>query len=539
MATRFAGSRQLDERRRRRLATENDETGSPPRYVAPPANSARFAPAPPSHERDDQPAGLPFPKLVSPRIWKHLFIGAVAFVAGGGILWTGSQQTALGHAGGPGLVRLFNLTDSPAVACYNSALLLLAAQLALLIRWVRSQSLHDFGGRYTIWGWAALSLLVFAGSIATNAHLAFSESIHWRWQLGFERSETLVWLIPAVTMGAALFWLLERDMRGSRLSRYLLWTAGFSFVGAIILQLAPVEIADAHKQRLFKTGASMMGHWAVFLSLLVHARHVIYQTAEPPELAAGLLTRTWRKLRALLKRKRRDIDDEPPQNAASATTEAASKAATKSVPAKKGAAKDVTSPNEAAKSETRAAQESAAQQKPAAKTARPKKKPTAKKKKTTKAVAAQVSDPSAEEANNNCLPDEGLPDEGLTAESLTAEDPTAKRSTAKNSSSKKATTKSPPVEEDLVETTTRQTSRRDRPAAKKSARSARNQEASDNSAKDEDTTQNDAINEDSTKEPLIMRTDGPQEKPDLKGLSKRERRMALKQWREEQRAAGH
>ena len=80
-----------------------------------------------------------------------------------------------------------------------------AAQLALVIGWVRGHCLTDFDGRYRAWTRVAVSWLVIAGVVGTGAHQSISQLL--LMQFGFEtvwQRETLAWLLPLGALVASV-----------------------------------------------------------------------------------------------------------------------------------------------------------------------------------------------------------------------------------------------------------------------------------------------------------------------------------------------
>ena len=278
MTASFAGSRSVDERRRRRLATESDD----PTFE----NDLTISEEPPaSAVADDvsrQPAAAHFPlrKVISQKLWKHWAVAFLCLAFGAGFLYCGYRAADLGEKLGPGFARLFDLSNGPVFRCYRSVLMILAGQLALLVFWARSGSLQDFAGRYRLWVWVAGAWFWFAFCTASSAHHAWSESVLWLWDAPLRHRETLCWLIPATVMGAGLLWMLHRDMRDCRSSLSMLWLAA----GLLLTACAQTLLTNVSWNELIQPAVAMGGVLCLFTSMLLHARYVIYQSAEPPPL---------------------------------------------------------------------------------------------------------------------------------------------------------------------------------------------------------------------------------------------------------------
>src|SRR5262249_32547873 len=97
----------------------------------------------------------------------------------------------------------------------------LAAGLATLVGWFRSQSQSDFHGRYRLWTWAAIVFLAWGFCAGTDIHTAVGAVAgpQLRWPVW--RAETVVWLAPAMLAGLSVWWLVGRDFTRSRLNLVL------------------------------------------------------------------------------------------------------------------------------------------------------------------------------------------------------------------------------------------------------------------------------------------------------------------------------
>jgi len=152
----------------------------------------------------------------------------------------------------------------------------------MLIFWVRSKSLQDFVGHYRVWAWTAAVWLMFGGVVATDAHVAFSESVFWFWNGEFWRKETLCWLIPAAIGGCFVLRCLNQDMCDCRSSLTLLWLAAASYLLSSLLKLEIIVLLPQPWYDLASMGTFMFGSLFLFLSMLLHARYVIYESCEAP-----------------------------------------------------------------------------------------------------------------------------------------------------------------------------------------------------------------------------------------------------------------
>jgi hypothetical protein len=293
MAAQFAGSRSLDERRRRRLATESEETV--PEAATAPVPRRVASSKPQSTARG--PSHFPLRKVISARLWKHAGVAFLGLLLGGGILAGGWAAEIYPARLGPGLVRLFDLSEARLVRWYVSLAILLASQLALLIWWLRSQSLQDFKGHYRGWACCAFIAFLAAFAIQTDAFRAWGETVDWLWRVDIHNKQTLSWMVPAILCSFPAWRFLHREMRDCPLSLICLSLA--VSLGALLSALAvcgplPLPIFSA---RLLQSGIAMLAAQCLFLSFLFQARHAIYISVEPPAERPIWFVALWRRYR--------------------------------------------------------------------------------------------------------------------------------------------------------------------------------------------------------------------------------------------------
>jgi hypothetical protein len=283
MAIGFAGSRQLDERRRRRLASN-------PVHDAPTETTSTESVPSDDGSVDEQNRShfshvshFPLRKLISPKAWKLWGIGLLGLLAGVALLRAGQFAAEAGSGTSDGFVRLFDPVNGRAMRVYGSVLLMISGQLAILIGWVRSRSPLDFGGRYRVWTKIAAAGVAASLFLITDFHLLIMDVIQWRTNMDQSYQLQLCWLIPAVICAAFLFRMMHQEMRENRLSLVLLWVAAAS--GLITtLQNAGVSLPGFEGEtQLLKSGIVLFAQLSLMMSLLFHTRHVIYVSLDPPE----------------------------------------------------------------------------------------------------------------------------------------------------------------------------------------------------------------------------------------------------------------
>jgi hypothetical protein len=288
----FAGSRSLDERRRRRLATESDEAhAETPTTPIPRRVSGVKSPA-----KSRGPGHFPLRKVISARLWKHSAIGLGGSLLAAGIVLGGWAAQVHSDRLGPGFAWLFNLSAAHLVRWYVATAIYLTSQLALLIWWLRSQSLQDFKGGYRGWAGCAAIGLFAAFAIQTNALRAWTETAHWLWHIDGKR-QSLSWLGPVALCGLIGWRFLYREMRDCLASRALLWLAGLLGAAALVPMVGGPFPIPALSLRMTQCGLAMLAVLCLFMSFLFQARHAIYITVEPPAERPAWFVALWRRYR--------------------------------------------------------------------------------------------------------------------------------------------------------------------------------------------------------------------------------------------------
>jgi hypothetical protein len=301
MAGSFAGSKSLGERRRRRLAADVDPIEANLAAVEFEADQDFLDDATP-----DEPATPRFPlqKLISSQPWKHWAIGLIASLVGVALLWLTHTVSVAAGQGNPGSVRLFDPAAGSMLPFFNSVLLFVSGQLALLVFWARSQSQRDFQGRYEIWAWMAGACFLFAGGLATDAHTAWSETVGWLWKLQFWKKDVLCWLAPTIVVALAISKPLRVDFRSCRTTSILLHLTAACWAMATTLTFQPALLADATLATVVSASLLVAGNVLLLTGMLHHARYVIYVNAEPSPLRPSWLTVIVRKMFAVMTRRK-------------------------------------------------------------------------------------------------------------------------------------------------------------------------------------------------------------------------------------------
>lgn len=283
MAGRLSGSASQHGRRRRRLAA--DET-SPDNVKADIPTDGDGKPLP-----TRRPTGrFPLRRVVSRSAWKLAAVGLFAILLCVGTVAGGYVPSIRSGTYGPGVAALCDTESGRLANAVGGLLLLATGQLAWLIRWARARSLRDFRGGYRIWWWTALAFAGCGVAVLTDVPAAFAATAAWLSGRTFFGSDLLYRFLPGLAAVLFLLPALQGDMRGCRTSRTLLFAAavlwivgGAAAVAGDHLSIALVQSGLMVPPAAVPVGLLLAGTTAAFTSLLFHARHVVYESVEPPE----------------------------------------------------------------------------------------------------------------------------------------------------------------------------------------------------------------------------------------------------------------
>ncbi|QDT43287.1 hypothetical protein Pan241w_33870 [Gimesia alba] len=275
MSTGFAGSRSMDERRRRRLASEsieslddsNDDSAS--QTIA---RTHRFA------------AGqFPLRTLIFPRRWKLCFFYLPVFLCFAGLIAADFYRPEFSTPDSA-IFNYFSLEQSSLPRYLSGGLLFVSGQLALLIAALRTQSLHDFSGRYRLWKWVAAGLFLFALCATTQVHHVWASTVIEQRLFDWgSQTQLLAWLVPALLFGLTVSLMTYLEMRGDRAGLNFTIMAAAAYVASLTFMLTGNLIPWEEYHHLIAAGIMFFAHWCLFTSLLLHVHHLLYQSIDLPE----------------------------------------------------------------------------------------------------------------------------------------------------------------------------------------------------------------------------------------------------------------
>ncbi|MCA9022425.1 MAG: hypothetical protein KDA74_19890 [Planctomycetaceae bacterium] len=281
MSTGFAGSRSMDERRRRRLASESSESLEDSNEDIVSQNIARthrFA------------AGqFPLRTVIFPRRWKLALYYLPVLLCFSSLIAADLYRPELTRPDSA-LAGYLSLESSPLSHVLSGGLLLISGQLALLIASLRTLSLHDFSGRYRLWKWVACGLFLFALCTTTSLHQVWASSVIelklFDWG---PHTQLLAWMVPTLVLGSSVALMTYLELRGDRAGLNMTIIAVASYVGFLTFQFTDNLIPGAAYHHLIGSGLLMFAHWSLFTSLLLHIHYLLYRSVDLPEKAPSRL----------------------------------------------------------------------------------------------------------------------------------------------------------------------------------------------------------------------------------------------------------
>ncbi len=278
MGVKFAGSRSIDERRRRRLAGESD---NPSPSAAPAAHKTRFWKTQRAGEEVEQSPVSPLASMLPPSRWR-IWILCTAVPLVGLLLVLLSQQRYL--ISDQRLQVVFDLEQGHLWRFVRGVLFLGAAGLCWLISWFRSASDRDFEGCYKSWYFSSWIFLLFGFVAGCDGHLLFAQIVGDYTQLQQPLLGTLFWAVPMAALmiePMRCFTLEMWHCRRSCLMLALCSVSVLTYLEMVIPASNEPEIFTAESSRMIAMGASVLAPAFLFSALLSQMYYVMYVSSDP------------------------------------------------------------------------------------------------------------------------------------------------------------------------------------------------------------------------------------------------------------------
>jgi hypothetical protein len=221
---------------------------------------------------DEQPR---LTDLIPMRLGNYLLILLVAagIIAGLEALYVWMPQLASMTT--DGRVAAFDLDGEGSLAVWFSSItLVLAAITALLVYTIRRYRRDDYHGRYRVWIWGALVFLLMSIDETGSLHEGFKEMMTWLTGNRVAGDGSIWWVAAYFFLLGGVGSRLLADMRECRLSTTAIVAAAGCYVVAVATQLEGILPESGARAVMLEEGAEMFGNVFLFLSMLLHARHV-------------------------------------------------------------------------------------------------------------------------------------------------------------------------------------------------------------------------------------------------------------------------
>ncbi len=157
---------------------------------------------------------------------------------------------------------------------FSSAVLALAALVAVLVFTVRRHKTDDYQGHYRVWLWAAMCWLLMSIDEASSLHEGFKQMMTLATGTPLHGDGSLWWVIPYFFLLGAVGSRLLLDMRCCKLSSGALVATAGCYALAVGVQLLSQGNGGARAVML-EEGAEMVGNLTLLLAMGLHARYVV------------------------------------------------------------------------------------------------------------------------------------------------------------------------------------------------------------------------------------------------------------------------
>ncbi len=276
MNVQFAGSRCVDDRRRRRLATDQGSQDSKPRSRS--RSKKNYINTLEELQKKAKPRPeTPIHSLIPSQPGRFLILNA-AIVLGWAALFVVCSWRFIWFGSGSDFDRMMSLTQGPLWTLFPGMTFLLTAQASWLVYWYRRDSRRDFHGRYRIWLWTSIDWALMGMCALTGIHLVIADQLLAVLHLPADPYRNLLWITPLAAILVNLSNGLDREMgacpaswRWLCLSLTAALLTGFQLIGWRPFQHVILN-------SMFLTGMSSFVPLALLLATLNQLHFVLYVT---------------------------------------------------------------------------------------------------------------------------------------------------------------------------------------------------------------------------------------------------------------------
>lgn len=305
MGVKFAGSRSVDDRRRRRLASDQETLTQSSTVKHPQAGYLKIRRYEPNAT---EPPRSPIGSLITPGHWPIWSVCLSLPV----LLLVLSAIPAVVRLPADSAVQLILDAETGHAWRFLRGLILLGcAGLCWLISWFRSASVNDFEGCFKSWYWSGWIFLLLGLIAGTDTHVILGQLASQYVGFGQANFSALLWLVPLLSLLGEPFRCFTREMWHCRRSWIGLWACCVTGIFYLWARLEGGHTAgqvSANTQMQLAAICSLVAPAWLFSALLSQVHYVMYVSSDPvPKRSSWLISgsisgvkRTWQGGMALL-----------------------------------------------------------------------------------------------------------------------------------------------------------------------------------------------------------------------------------------------
>ena len=205
-----------------------------------------------------------------------LFLAGLSIVAGLEVLYSWASSPAISGITTDGRIASLDLDGEGSLAVwFSSAVLSLAALVAIIVYTVRRHKTDDYRGYYRIWLWAAICWFMMSVDETASLHEAFKGMMVYVTGTPVLGDGSIWWVVPYFLLLGAVGSRLLVDMRHCRLASGALLAAAGCYALAVVAQLGWILPESGARGVMLEEGAEMVGNLFVLFSMGLYARYVI------------------------------------------------------------------------------------------------------------------------------------------------------------------------------------------------------------------------------------------------------------------------
>jgi hypothetical protein len=212
--------------------------------------------------------------LVPPRWLLGIFLLAAAGAAAGleiSYCWMMERAAAGGK-----IIAALDISAKGSLACWLSSMALLAASFAaILVYGVRRHRTDDYQGKYRIWTWVSIGLLLMATDQAASLREGFRDLMIAATGMTLSGDGTLWWVGFYALAWLALGSRVLLDMRPSVLSMGSFVAATIAHALVMADRMGWIFTGSGMREVLVRSGCEMAGNFLLLAAMGFHARYVL------------------------------------------------------------------------------------------------------------------------------------------------------------------------------------------------------------------------------------------------------------------------